>query len=48
MKGKKLSDYEKLEVNDYINYILFEAQKKNQEISGDVKAFIDAAREYIR
>lgn len=48
MRGKKLSDYEKLEVNDYMNYIMAEAQRKNQEITGDVKAFIDAAREYIR
>lgn len=46
-KGKKLSDIEFLELDDYVKFIADEAHKKGKEITGKVAEFMTAATLYI-
>lgn len=42
--GKKLGDFQKKEILDYVNYLI----ANNPNIDGKLKVFIDTAREFIR
>lgn len=45
---KKLSEVEKSELQNYMEYILRKAEEDKKVPSGDVKEFIDRTREYLR
>lgn len=47
-KGKTLGEVGKKDVENYMNYIIDQANEDGKEISGVVKEFIDKAREFLR